>query len=64
MQKTILIVDDNATNLASAEEALEDRHPVITLSSAAKMFAALGKMTPGLILLDIEMPGCSQKAHS
>jgi putative two-component system response regulator len=54
--KTIFIVDDSDTNLATAEEALEDYYSVMTLPSAAKMFALLGKMTPDLILLDIEMP--------
>jgi len=53
---TIFIVDDSDTNLATAEEALEDHHDVMTMPSAAKMFALLGKITPNLILLDIEMP--------
>ena len=56
MQKTIFVVDDNGTNLSMAEEALEDQYRVITLASAAKMFTILEKLTPDLILLDIEMP--------
>ena len=56
MQKTIFIVDDSATNLATAEKALETQYLVITLSSASKMFTIVGKMTPDLILLDIDMP--------
>ena len=56
MQKTIFVVDDNGTNLSTAEEALEDQYRVITLVSAAKMFTILQKVTPDLILLDIEMP--------
>jgi len=56
MQKTIFVVDDSSTNLAKAEEALEKQYLVITLSSAEKMFAVLGKVTPDLILLDIDMP--------
>jgi len=56
MQKTIFIVDDSTTNLVTAEKALENQYLVITLSSAAKMFAILGKMMPDLILLDIDMP--------
>ena len=56
MQKTVFVVDDNGTNLSTAEEALEDQYRVITLSSAAKMFTILEKVTPDLILLDIEMP--------
>ena len=54
--KTIFIIDDSDTNLAMAEEALEDHYNVMTLPSAAKMFALLEKITPNLILLDIEMP--------
>ena len=56
MQKTIFVVDDSDTNLSTAEEALEDQYRVMTLPSALKMFALLEKVTPDLILLDIEMP--------
>jgi putative two-component system response regulator len=56
MQKTIFVVDDNDTNLSMAMEALKDQYRVITVPSAAKMFALLEKITPDLILLDIEMP--------
>ena len=54
--KTIFVVDDSDTNLAMAEEALEDYYRVMTIPSAGKMFLLLEKMTPDLILLDIEMP--------
>jgi putative two-component system response regulator len=57
MGKTILVVDDSTTNLAIAEEALTDHFNVLTFSSAEKMFPALQKITPDLILMDIEMPG-------
>jgi putative two-component system response regulator len=57
MQKTIFMVDDNVTNLAKAEEALENDYLVITLSAAEKMFTVLEKVIPDLILLDIDMPG-------
>ena len=56
MQKTIFVIDDNGSNLELAEEALDEVYRVITFSSAAKMFAVLEKVTPDLILLDIEMP--------
>ena len=56
MQKTIFVVDDNDTNLASAKEALKGHYRVMTLPSAARMFAMTEKLTPDLILLDIEMP--------
>ena len=54
--KIIFIVDDSDTNLSMAEAVLEDQYTVMTMPSAAKMFALLEKMTPDLILLDIEMP--------
>jgi putative two-component system response regulator len=57
MSKTILVVDDSATNLAIAEESLADSFNVLTFSSAEKMLPVLEKITPDLILLDIEMPG-------
>ena len=56
MQKTIFLIDDNATNLTMAEEALVKQYRVIALSSATKMFMALEKFKPDLILLDVEMP--------
>ncbi|MCL2877692.1 MAG: response regulator [Acidobacteria bacterium] len=56
MQKTIFVVDDNDTNLSVSEETLEEHYRVMTLPSAVKMFALLEKITPDLILLDIEMP--------
>jgi len=59
MQKTIFLVDDNATNLTVAEEVLVKHYRVIALSSAAQMFTALEKFKPDLILLDIEMPEMS-----
>ena len=56
MQKTIFVVDDNEINLTIAEAALQDQYEVITLQSAADMLTHLKKITPDLILLDIEMP--------
>jgi len=56
MQKTIFVVDDSSTNLQVVEQALAKKYRLITLASAAKMFAALEKITPDLILLDIKMP--------
>ena len=56
MKKTIFVVDDSDTNLTMAKDALKDQYQVMTLPSAAKMFALLERITPDLILLDIEMP--------
>jgi putative two-component system response regulator len=54
--KTIFAVDDSDTNLSVVEEALDEQYRVMTLPSAAKMFVLLEKVTPDLIMLDIEMP--------
>ena len=56
MMKTVFVVDDSDTNLLTVEESLEDHYRVMTIPSAAKMFTFLEKITPDLILLDIEMP--------
>jgi putative two-component system response regulator len=56
MEKIIFVVDDSDTNLAVANDALKQQYNVMTLPSAARMFAMLKKVTPDLILLDIEMP--------
>jgi len=58
-KKIIFLVDDNTTNLTTAEDVLSNQYRLISLTSAAKMFAALGKFKPDLILLDVEMPEMS-----
>ena len=55
-RKLIFVVDDSDTNLSAAEEVLEEAYDIMTIPSAARMFALLDKMNPHLILLDIEMP--------
>ena len=59
IRSTIFVVDDNETNLTMAEEVLMEKYRVVALSSAAKMFKALEKFKPDLILLDVEMPDMS-----
>ena len=54
--KTIFIVDDNNTNLLTAKEALDGTYRAFALPSAERMFKLAEKITPDLILLDIEMP--------
>ena len=54
--KTIFVVDDSDTTLLMVEDALDNKYRVMTLPSATKMFTLLEKITPDLILLDIEMP--------
>ncbi|MDR3012510.1 MAG: response regulator [Chitinispirillales bacterium] len=54
--KTIFIVDDNDTNLMVAKRALDGHYRTFGLPSAAGMFKLAEKITPDLILLDIDMP--------
>jgi len=54
--QTIFVVDDSDTNLAMAKEALKDHYRVMTLPSAVRMLNMMERITPDLILLDIEMP--------
>jgi putative two-component system response regulator len=54
--KTIFVVDDSLTNLVTAKNTLEGSYQAVTIPSATKMISLLGKITPDLILLDIEMP--------
>ena len=54
--KTILAVDDQDFNLTVIVTMLEESYQMITASSAERMFTILKKITPDLILLDIEMP--------
>ncbi|MCL1866551.1 MAG: response regulator [Oscillospiraceae bacterium] len=54
--KKIFVVDDNETNRVTAKTALENYYVIFALPSAEKMFKLLEKITPDLILLDIDMP--------
>ena len=53
---TVFVVDDSITNLFVAKNALCAEYSVHTMSSAEIMFDRLEKITPNLILMDIEMP--------
>lgn len=54
--KTIFIVDDNDTNLMAAKTALDGSYKTFAVPSAEKMFKLAEKITPDLILLDVDMP--------
>jgi len=54
--KTVFVVDDNNTNLMSAKTALDGTYRTFALPSAARMFKLMEKITPDLILLDVDMP--------
>jgi putative two-component system response regulator len=55
-RKMIFLVDDNITNLTAGSEALEDFYDVMTFNSGARLFKALERTIPDLILLDVSMP--------
>ena len=55
---TILVVDDNPTNLKLAATVLECAgHPVLSARNAVEALAVLHHSQPDLILMDIQMPG-------
>ena len=55
-REIVFIVDDNITNLIVSKNNLADKYDVFTAPSGKKLFQLLEKVTPELILLDIEMP--------
>jgi putative two-component system response regulator len=56
VRKKIFLVDDNPTNLTIGRNILLDSYDVFTLQSGQKMFKMMEKISPDLILLDVEMP--------
>jgi len=55
-QKIVFLVDDDMTNLMTGKRALSNLYNVYTVGSGKALLALLEKITPDLILLDIEMP--------
>ncbi len=55
--RTVLVVDDDSTARYGIRRALEDRYTVLEAESAAAARPILRNEGPGLLLLDIEMPG-------
>jgi putative two-component system response regulator len=58
-RRTILIVDDNSTNLAMGKDMLKDDYKVFPIPSGEILLDLLENITADLILLDIEMPKMS-----
>lgn len=56
MKKTILVVDDDKTNLIIAERLLSEEYKVISVISGQQALKFLEKKKPDIILLDINMP--------
>src|SRR5260370_35056532 len=57
MMKTILIVDDEPAARYGLRRALEGRYRVVEADSAAAGRSALLSEKPGLLLLDVVLPG-------
>jgi len=54
--ETIIIVDDDITNLTAARNTLAGKYSLATVPSGEKLFQMLERVSPSLILLDVEMP--------
>ncbi|MDR2570373.1 MAG: response regulator, partial [Oscillospiraceae bacterium] len=55
--KEVMIIDDDRASLQIAKELLKGAYYAYPLPSVEKMFEALRKVKPDLIMLDINMPG-------
>lgn len=55
-KKTILVVDDDKTNLLMAQKVLAEEYRVAVVNSGKMAFQYLEKNEPVVILLDIQMP--------
>jgi len=55
-RKKIMMVDDDLVILKIGKQFLKDKYDVFPIPSAAKLFQALEKITPDVILLDMFMP--------
>ena len=55
-RKSIILVDDNLTNLNAGKDILKAHYRTFPVPSAAGLFELLEDVRPDLILLDIEMP--------
>jgi len=58
-KKTIFLADDDITNLAMGNDALNKLYKVFTMNSGRRLLEILESHLPDLILLDVEMPGLS-----
>ena len=58
MAACVLVVDDNATNLKLASQALESEgYRVLKAGDAEEAQAAIRNQAPDLILMDVALPG-------
>jgi diguanylate cyclase (GGDEF)-like protein len=54
--RPLLVVDDEAINLATLKQILAPQHPLVFARSGQECLAAALKHQPALILLDVQMP--------
>jgi putative two-component system response regulator len=55
-KRTILIADDEANVLSSMKDTLDNTYTVYTVNDGSKVFDAIKKHRPDLIMLDVMMP--------
>jgi putative two-component system response regulator len=55
-KKTIILVDDNPSNLKIGKNVLSEKYNVFAAADAETLFELLEDLRPAIILLDIEMP--------
>ncbi|MDR3200461.1 MAG: response regulator [Spirochaetales bacterium] len=55
-RRTIMLVDDDEVHLNAGKNILKDFYNVFPISSGEKLFEILEKVSPDMILLDVEMP--------
>ncbi|MDR2158781.1 MAG: response regulator [Treponema sp.] len=55
-RQVIFLVDDNMANLTAGKAMLKEHYDIFSMPSGTRLFEILEKVTPDLILLDIEMP--------
>lgn len=60
-RKTVLLVDDNPTQLRLLKVMLKSKYEVQMATSGMKALTMIGKKIPDVILLDYEMPLCDGK---
>ena len=58
-KKTIFLVDDDVTNLTIGHNILSTIYNTVTISSGVRLLKMLDKITPDMILLDVDMPAMS-----
>ncbi|WP_010254286.1 HD domain-containing phosphohydrolase [Treponema primitia] len=56
LTKKIVLVDDNITTLTLGSFTLGEKYNIFTVPSGEKLFILLKRVSPDLILLDIDMP--------